>query len=208
MLTIIPFFKAWMLGFAIAAPVGPIGLLCIRYSLATGLKYGLAVGLGAALADSLYGVVVGGGLSIISKFLLDNALYVKLIGGCLLIYLSMKEMKSKTIINLDNSAALSNRACLTLMLTTFLLTLTNPMTIMSFVGLFSTSLVSNFTSYDVIAIVLGVFLGSMSWWLLLCKAVDFSKRLVSPKILGNFKYISALILGGFGIYAIASIIPL
>jgi len=151
MSTLILFFKAWTLGLAIAAPVGPIGLLCIRYSLTAGLKYGLAVGLGAALADSFYGVLVGGGLTLISGFLLDKVFYIKLIGGCLLLSLAIKEMKSESIINLENPSVAA-KPIFTLIFTTLLLTLTNPMTIMSFIGVFSTSIGSNFTSHEVIPI--------------------------------------------------------
>lgn len=202
----IPFFKAWMLGLAIAAPVGPIRILCIRYSLTAGLKYGLAVGLGAALADSLYGVLVGGGLSAISEFLLDKQLYIKLIGGCLLVYLAMKEIKSKQILSLEDST-IPDKTCFTLIFTTLLLTLTNPLTIMSFIGVFSTSFGGDFTAHEVTKIIIGVFLGSMSWWLLLSKISNFSKRFVSFKILKIIKYISATVLSLFGIFALASIVP-
>lgn len=203
---IIPLFKAWILGLAIAAPVGPIGILCIRYSLTAGLKYGLAVGLGAALADSLYGALVGGGLSVISDFLLDKAPYIKLIGGCFLLYLAMKEIKSKPTLNLENPT-ISDKTCFTLIFTTLLLTLTNPLTIMSFIGVFSTSLGSSFTSHEVLTIIIGVFLGSMSWWILLSKISHFSKEFISLRILSSIKYISAAILALFGIFAFISLIP-
>lgn len=200
---LMPFLKAWILGFAIAAPVGPIGLLCIRHSLTSGLRFGLAVGLGAALADSLYGFLVGGGMTVISTFLLDKAIYIKLIGGILLLCLALKEFKSKTIIKSENTS-IDKRTAISLILTTLILTLTSPMTIMSFVGIFSTSIGNSFSSHEILIIISGIFCGSMSWWFLLSKIANFSKDFISSRILGRVKYFSAFILSIFGIYSILS----
>jgi putative LysE/RhtB family amino acid efflux pump len=203
--TLIPFFKAWILGFAIAAPVGPIGLLCVRHSLNSGLKHGLAVGLGAALADSLYGLLVGGGMTVISSFLLEKSSYIKILGGILLLYLAIKELKSKAILKCEDFA-INEQAITSLVFTTFFLTLTNPMTMMSFVGVFSTGITKNFSWNEASLVIAGVFCGSISWWFLLSKASSYLKNFISPEILGSTKYISAGILGLFGFYSVFSTI--
>src|SRR5205085_8581760 len=84
------FFKGLVLGFAIAAPVGPIGVLCIRRSLAEGQAAGLATGLGAATADALYGCVAAFGLTVISSFLVQQRFWLGLIGGGFLCYLGVR----------------------------------------------------------------------------------------------------------------------
>ena len=200
---LMPFLKAWILGFAIAAPVGPIGLLCIRHTLSSGLRFGLAVGLGAALADSLYGFLVGGGMTVISTFLLNQTIYIKLIGGILLLYLSLNEFNSKTIIK-DKNTSIDKRTVISLVLTTLALTLTSPMTMMSFVGIFSTSIGNSFSSREILIIIIGIFCGSMSWWFLLSKIANFSKDFISSYILERIKYFSAIILSIFGFYSILS----
>jgi len=200
---LLPFIKSWLLGLAIAAPVGPIGVLCIRHSLDSGMKFGLAVGLGAALADSLYGFLVGGGMTMISAFILTYALYIKLAGGALLLYLAISELRAKKDIR-QETVTIKNTNLLPLICTTLLLTLTNPMTIMSFIGIFSTTLGSAFSTREMLLIVFGIFLGSMSWWIFLSKTVSFSRELISVKMLGMIKYFSALILIAFVCYAMIS----
>jgi threonine/homoserine/homoserine lactone efflux protein len=83
-------FKGFLIGFSIAAPVGPIGVLCIRRTLAQGRLTGLLSGLGAATADALYGCAAGFGLTFVSTFLLDQQLWLKLLGSLFLIYLGLK----------------------------------------------------------------------------------------------------------------------
>src|SRR5690242_21391644 len=90
------FFKGLILGFAIAAPVGPIGVLCIRRSLADGQRAGLATGLGAASADALYGCVAAFGLTAISEFLVKQRFWLGLIGGLFLCYLGLRTFFTKT----------------------------------------------------------------------------------------------------------------
>ena len=87
-------FKAWMIGIAIAAPVGPIGMLCIKKTLELGIKGALLVGLGAAFADSVYGLIAALGLTAVSHIMISGSGALKLIGGIFLLYLAYKEAKS------------------------------------------------------------------------------------------------------------------
>ena len=84
------FIKGLIIGFAIAAPVGPIGVLCIQRSLHNGFKIGLMTGLGAAFADGSYGLIAGFGLTALSSLLINHQFLIRLVGGLFLIYLGIK----------------------------------------------------------------------------------------------------------------------
>lgn len=191
--------KAWLIGVAIAAPVGPIGMLCIRKTLELGVKGALLVGLGAALADGCYGVIAALGLSAISHFLLQKVLVIKIIGGVFLLYLAHKEIKST---NSSTKGLLKNKTNLQLVSTIFFLTLTNPMTILSFIGIFASISGGPTTTMESLSMVLGIFLGSMSWWLILGGVVVKIKHKLPDIWLERIKYFSALVLAGFGVFAI------
>jgi putative LysE/RhtB family amino acid efflux pump len=195
--------KAWLVGIAIAAPVGPIGILCIRKTLELGFKGTILVGLGAALADSVYGLVAALGLSIISQFLLAKAALIKIVGGMLLLYLAYKEFKNK---NLASEPSLKSKADLRLGVEVFLLTLANPLTTLSFMSIFaSMSDGDGPTTYaKALSMVLGVFLGSMTWWLILGSMLLRVKDKLSQTWLHRIRYVSALVLTGLGIVAIIS----
>src|SRR5215470_8265867 len=126
--------KGILIGFAIAAPVGPIGVLCIRRSLAEGQRMGLVTGLGAATADAGYGCVAGFGLTAVSGFMVGQKLWLGLLGGLFLLYLGARTFFSKPV---DQAAPVAGKGLSSAYLSTFLLTLTNPMTILSFAAVFA-----------------------------------------------------------------------
>ena len=126
--------KGLVIGFSIAAPVGPIGILCIQRTMAKGRIAGLATGMGAATADAIYGCIAGFGLSFISQFLIDQQVWLKLGGGIFLGYLGLKTILARPR---ENSIASGSKGLASDYLTTFLLTLTNPMTILSFTAIFA-----------------------------------------------------------------------
>ena len=160
------FYKGLIIGFSIAAPVGPIGILCIRRTLSSGRVVGLLSGMGAATADALYGSVAAFGLTFISTFLLEQQIWLRLIGGAFLCYLGIK-----TILSHPSSSPFSanQTGLLSAYGSTFLLTLTNPLTILSFAAIFAGfGVVNAGGNYSNAAItVLGVFLGSSCWWVIL-----------------------------------------
>jgi putative LysE/RhtB family amino acid efflux pump len=190
-----------MIGIAIAAPVGPIGILCIRKTFELGLRGTILVGLGAALADSVYGLVAALGLSVISQFLLGKDAFIKIVGGMLLLYLAYKELKSKT---LTNEPPLKDKANLRLASEVFLLTLANPLTILSFISIFASISDGPTTYAKSLSMVLGIFLGSMTWWLALGSILLKIKHKLPQTWLHRIRYVSALALAGFGIVAIIS----
>ncbi len=191
--------EAWVIGIAIAAPVGPIGLLCIKKTLELGIVGAIAVGLGAALADSIYGLIAGAGLTAVSIFLFGIMHYLKIFGGILLLTLGAKECLSnqqKATIELPK-INLSRLA-----LTTFMLTLSNPLTILSFAGVFTAIGSEHFSLDDTAWILIGVFLGSMSWWLFLGYIVSRSHKILPKTWIEKIRYISAFILIAFGAWAL------
>ena len=169
------FARGLALGLAIAAPVGPIGVLVIRRTLAEGRLAGLVSGLGAATADGVYGFIAAFGLTLISSLLISQQGWIRLLGN----YVS-----------------------------TFALTLTNPMTILSFAAVFA-GLGVGAASGDYASaaiLVLGVFLGSALWWLALSGAVSLLSGRVTPRGLRWVNRVSGVIILGFGVAALASLV--
>lgn len=150
--------KGFAIGFAIAAPVGLIGILCIRRSLASGWLAGFAAGLGAAAADGIYGCIAGFGLTIISDFLVSQQFIIRLIGAYFSIYLGIKTFLS----TVSQEAAKTGevKSFMGNYLSTFFLTITNPMTILAFVVIFAgLGLGKINNSLGASLLVLGIFLG-------------------------------------------------
>jgi threonine/homoserine/homoserine lactone efflux protein len=189
------------LGLAIAAPVGPIGLLCIRRSLTQGQWIGLATGLGAATADGLYGTVAGFGLTAVSALLVAQAVWLRLIGGLFLCYLGIKAILSKPP---EAGTELSPQSLWTAYGSTFLLTLTNPATILSFIAIFAgLGIVDAERSWlSSAALVIGVFLGSALWWLGLSWGVASFKRMLTPAILIWLNRLAGMAIFAFGVVAL------
>ena len=161
------FFKGVVIGFSIAAPVGPIGLLCLRRSLAEGRWAGFVSGLGAATADGIYGLVAALGFSTLAAAWIDQAYWLHLAGACFLVYLGVTTAMSSPTRSAAETTASSGLAAA--YWTTFALTLTNPMTILAFAGIIAA--VSGpsepASSASAVLLVSGVFSGSAAWWLIL-----------------------------------------
>jgi threonine/homoserine/homoserine lactone efflux protein len=199
------FLKGLIIGFAIAAPVGPIGILCIQRSLHDGFKIGLMTGMGAALADGTYGLIAGFGLTSVSSFLIAQEFWVRIVGGLFLLYLGGKILltkpQQKENRNFDNSPW---HACGT----TYLLTLTNPATILSFIAIFASFGLEAYNDFlDAIFLVLGVTLGSALWWLFLSGFVAFIlHKKISTNFMRYINYISGSIIIIFALLALKILI--
>ncbi len=200
-------FNFWLrgliIGFSIAAPVGPIGVLCIRRTLAEGRASGIASGLGAATADALYGCIAGFGLTFIANVLVSQQIWLRLIGGAFLCYLGIRTLLAKPAEQAapDKGAGLAGAYA-----STFLLTLTNPMTIISFAAIFAGLGLGNasgdYTSAGIL--VLGVFVGSALWWLILSGGVGMFREKFNLRGLQWINRISGAIVTGFGLFALLS----
>lgn len=193
-----------LIGFSIAAPVGAIGVLCIRRTLADGRVVGLVSGLGAATADALYGCVAGFGVTAISNFLVSQQVALRLFGGLFLCYLGVKTFLSRPS---SRAATALGGGLARAYGSTFVLTLANPMTILSFAAIFAgLGLGNTGGSYGAAAwLVAGVFMGSAAWWLLLSSGVGLLRGRLGVDGLQWINRISGVIIAGFGVAALWSI---
>ena len=198
------FLKGLVIGFSIAAPVGPIGLLCIVRTLSGGLVAGLATGLGAAVADGLYGCIGGFGISVVGQALVGQQFWFRLIGGFFLIYLGIRNFMADPE---QRSPSGDARSLLGSFGSTFVLTLTNPMTIIAFAAVFASLGVgiSPGTYGDATTLIIGIFCGSALWWLVLSFGVSLFRKSVSPNRLGWINKIAGTVITGFGLAALASL---
>jgi len=193
--------KGLILGFSIAAPVGPIGLLCINRTLQKGKLSGFLSGMGAASADMIYGCIAAFGLTVVSNILIKESFWVKLFGGFFLCYLGLSIFFSKK----NNQASkYQSKGLLNDYFSTFLLTITNPMTILSFTAVFAgLGIVNSHRGFiNSSLLVLGVFLGSAAWWLLLSYIVTFISSKSNISFLALINKASGVIILCFGLYAL------
>lgn len=195
--------KGIIIGFSIAAPVGPIGVLCIRRTLSDGMLNGLLSGLGAATADAVYGFIAAFGVTAISAILLDNKALLQILGGLFLLYLGYSTFQSAPA---ETPAKVESKGLLGAYTSTFLLTLTNPMTIMSFAAVFAGLGVGVTGGNYILAsfMVIGVYMGSALWWLALSGIVNNLRAKFDTARLKLVNQISGVIIAGFGILSLAS----
>ena len=193
-----------VIGFSIAAPVGPIGVLCIRRTLAEGRLAGLVSGLGAASADAVYGLVAAFGLTFVSSFLVSERVWLRLIGGIFLCYLGLRTFLTRPA---HEAAKGKGSGLFGTYASTFFLTLTNPMTILSFATIFAgLGIASKDGSYiDAGVLVVGVFLGSALWWLLLCGGISWFYTRFNLKGLKWLNRIAGVVIMSFGLVVLFSL---
>ncbi len=192
-----------VLGFSIAAPVGPIGVLCIRRTLAEGRGVGLATGLGAAAADGIYGAVAAFGLRVLTDVLVGQKMWIRLIGGLFLLWIGFTTFRARPS---DRPAAASGAGLAGAFGSTFALTLTNPMTILSFVAVFAgLGLGASSGRAAAVALVAGVVLGSSLWWLTLSAGVDRLRGRFDARGLIWVNRFSGAIICAFGLWSLAGV---
>jgi threonine/homoserine/homoserine lactone efflux protein len=198
------FLRGLLLGLAIAAPVGPIGVLVIRRTLAEGRLVGLVSGLGAATADAFYGCLAAFGLTLISELLIRQGDWLRIMGGIFLCYLGVRTFLSvpSQDINIQPRRGLPGAFA-----STFLLTLTNPITILSFAAIFAGLGLSGTGRYYLSAawLVVGVFCGSALWWLLLSTGVGLFRRRITPQAMRWINRLAGMIIFAFGLAAFISL---
>ena len=194
------FLRAFIIGISIAAPVGPIGVLCIRRTLANGKTAGFVSGMGAATADMVYGAIAAFGLTAITGLLVENAFWLRIVGGVFLLYLGVKTFREKPS---DKPAEASADGLWSMYLSTFFLTITNPMTILSFAAIFAGTMLGSKTGSP-LTMVTGVFAGSAAWWLTLSFGVGILRDRLTQTHMAWINRISGAIIIAFGVYALAS----
>jgi threonine/homoserine/homoserine lactone efflux protein len=194
------FIRGLIIGFSIAAPVGPIGVLCIRRTLAEGRYSGLVSGLGAATADAIYGSIAGFGLTLLSNFLITQQLWLHIVGGAFLCYLGVRTFLSRPS---AQGSSVKEMGLAGTYGSTFFLTLTNPMTILSFAAIFA-GLGIGSEGRDFLSagtLVAGVFIGSAFWWLILSFGISLLRGKFNAQRLRWVNRISGLVITGFGLLA-------
>ncbi len=198
-----PLLQGFLIGFAIAAPVGPIGILCIRRTLADGRLNGFLSGLGAATADMCYGAIAAFGITVLRDFLTSQQFWLRLLGGLFLIYLGVRAFLARPAER--PAAAPQRRGLLGAYLSTLGLTLTNPATIISFAVIFAgLPLSSAGRGYlGAALLVAGVFIGSAAWWLTLSGLVGLLRNRFTPAWMRWVNRVAGVVLCGFGIAALA-----
>ena len=194
--------RGFVLGFTIAAAVGPISLLVIRRTLAQGLLYGLVSGLGVATADATYGAIAAFGLSAITDALVNARQVLGLVGGVFLLWLAWRTIRSAP--TEEATVTTARRGYAGAYLSILGLTLANPMTILSFGALFAGLGVRSDATGDAALIVLGVLLGSTTWWVVLTTVVATLRRRITPAWIHRINLVSGVVIGAFAIVAIAS----
>jgi threonine/homoserine/homoserine lactone efflux protein len=198
------FVKGLIIGISIAAPVGPIGVLCVQRTLAAGKLYGLISGLGAATADAFYGLIAGFGLTFVSSFMVEQQMWFRLIGGAFLMCLGIRAFQSAPT-HREGSAKAPSR--ISAYGSTLLLTLTNPVTVLSFAAIFAGfGLANSGANYvSAIILVLGVFGGSALWWLILSSVTGVFREKITHGGLRWVNMISGVIITCFGVLSILSV---
>ncbi|KZE50741.1 LysE family translocator [Rossellomorea marisflavi] len=197
--------KGLLIGFTVAAPVGPIGILCINRTLSKGRLTGFVSGLGAASADAIYGCIAAFGLTFITSFLISQKLWLQLIGGLFLCYLGIQTYRSRPA---GHAASARGGGLLKSYTSVFFLTVTNPMTILFFIGIFSGIGLgkSSFDLMSALLMVTGVFLGSAAWWLSLSFGVSLFRKKFSNDSLAWINRLSGIIVFGFGVFALLKLL--
>ncbi len=191
--------RGFLIGLSIAATVGPMAILCIRRTLAEGRVAGLVTGLGVATADGCYGAVAGFGLTVISDVLLDERVWLHLIGGLFLCYLGIKTLLTPPAVRAAHAAGTTlPRAYISALI----LTLTNPLTILSFAAIFAGLGAS---AHDSAFLVLGVFAGSAAWWVILTTTVATLRTRVTPDVLRWVNHLSGAAILVFGLLALTGL---
>jgi threonine/homoserine/homoserine lactone efflux protein len=199
------FLRGLLIGVSIAAAVGPMCILCIQRTLARGQLYGLVSGLGIATADAVYGSIAAFGLTVITNMFVSQQLWLRLIGGLFLLYLGIKTILSKPA---ERAASAQASNFLGAYVSTFLLTLTNPMTILSFAAIFAGLGVGGASRsyFAAILVVCGVFAGSSLWWCFLTSGISLLQKKFTARWLLWINRVSGAVIVVFAAFLLFSLL--
>lgn len=191
------FLSSLLIGLSIAAPVGPIGLLTIQRSLEHGPRAGLATGLGAAAADAVYGAIGAYGVAWLVQALVAARVPLAVLGGAVLLWMAVQLLRAPAAELAASTAPARNGW--QYFAGTFVLTLSNPATIFSFVAIFG-AMAGRAASTSPALMVAGVFTGSALWWLFLSSAVGRLRERFDARWRRRVNRVSAAVLAGFALW--------
>lgn len=197
---ILLFLKGALLGFCVAAPVGPIGVLCMRRSLSYGLKYGFITGLGAAAADTVYGAVAAFSLSWITDYLVLHQKQFQIWGALIIATLAIYIIKKPIQKSKDRKG---KATMFKNFISSFFLTISNPLTLLTFIALFASFDVGtkNQSIFHSLLITIGVMTGASAWWLSLSWGASRMRNILSTNNLKKINNITGAFLLIFAIFA-------
>ncbi len=203
---LILFLKGIGVGFVIAAPVGPVGLLCAHRTLHNGIASGLWSGFGAAVADAIFGVIAAFGLSFIAHLMLEHETWMRLGGGVILLVIGAVTI-TKHLTATPETVIRHNP--ISDSVSTFVLTITNPITILSFAPVFAAAdaVVAPGELVRAWTLIVGVFLGSALWWSVLCAGASVFRGAVSDENADWIGRISGVLIVVAGALVIISVTP-
>jgi threonine/homoserine/homoserine lactone efflux protein len=192
--------RGFAIGLAVAIPVGPIALLCMRRTLERGFLFGFGTGLGAAIADLFYASIAAFGISAVEEVLLEYRTALSLIGGIFLLVLAARTAAGKGVVESKRSHTAAS--VVTAFVSGFVLTATNPLTVLGFVAIFAGFGVGKglTDTNRVIALVIGVTIGSILWWMTLNGIVARIRHFFEPKTLQRVNLAAGAIIAAFGFY--------
>lgn len=202
--TALLYLRGLAIGFAIAAAIGPIGLLCIRRTLAEGPAVGLSSGLGAATADGLYASVAAFGLTALADLLVSWRRPLGVIGGLFLVLLAARGFRGAARATVPTGADTAPRGLPVAYGSTLALTIANPATILSFAAAFVGLGLAGHDAPGATALVLGVFSGSALWWLVLVGVAGAFRRRLGPNGIGRLATASSVLIALLGLLAIVA----
>jgi threonine/homoserine/homoserine lactone efflux protein len=201
------FLRGLAIGFAVAFALGPVGLLVIRRTIDRGWRYGFLSGLGVATADATYAAIAAFGLTALTGFLVGADRVLGIVGGAVLIVLALRGIRG--VLERDDAAPAAERPSSRLdgpagaWASMVVLTLTNPATILSFAALFASIGAGTGGPGGAVAVVAGVFTGSVAWWAILTALIAGLRARLTPQVVRWLNVASAVIIAGFGVVAIA-----
>lgn len=199
------FLKGLAFGFVLAATVGPMWMLCFRRTIAAGALAGFVSGMGIAVADAIYGAIAAFGLTAVSGFLLAQHFWLGLVGGAFLVYLGIRALLANP--SAAGDARPANQGLLRAFVSTLGLTLANPPTILAFAAIFAGLGLGAHASYAAAGlVVLGVFLGSASWWVILALGAGRLRARLGSGLLRALNLVSGLVILAFAAWQLARLV--
>lgn len=188
--------KGILLGLAVAAPIGPIGTLCINRTIERGFLAGVSAGIGSALCDGLFAIIAAAGFAAADAFLDRISVPLQVVGGLVILIVGMRTMRRRPA---GQAASVAASNIIGTIISTFFITLTNPATILGFTALFAAAGLADAQGLGPVFLVAGVFSGSLLWWFILCGATNWLHR----RMPDNFGYwvsrVSGVVLIAFGL---------
>jgi len=200
------FLKSCLIGFLLAVPVGPVGILCIRRTLSGRYGASLMMGGGAAAADAVYGAIAGFSVAGIGALIQQYSFYLHLFGGIFVGWLGFCVVRAP--LRTDPQAHMAQESLLQGVISAFLLTISNPITLIVFAAAFAAMGITLTDDSLTQGLVLtgGVFLGATGWWAVLTTMTHLLRRQLSEVHLLWINRVSGILLIGFSAYILLNLL--